>query len=68
MNEDTIINRAIDAYFRFCRDHGVVFQQPALGLSTFDENVVTLENCGGVLAKYRWTGQRVAKVEHRVSA
>ena len=55
MNDRNLIERATMAYHRHCSRNGLIFNQPNMGLSEVDDDMIVLRNCNGVLAKYRWT-------------
>lgn len=43
---------AVDAYYRFCDDNGIIFQQPCPYSSVVGRKYVYLNNINGLLAKY----------------
>ena len=61
IDEVEFYTRAREAYRRHCFRHNLIFQQPAKG-GEIDGNTITLSNSYGVLARYRWTGERVERV------
>ena len=55
LTDEEVIVRATKAYRARCSRKGFIFNQPSMGLSELDDDIVVLRNCNGVLAKYRWT-------------
>ena len=56
MDDDGLVEKAMLLDARYCRDHGLVFQQPAKPLCGVEGGIVTLKNMRGVTARYRATG------------
>jgi hypothetical protein len=54
--------RAYDAERRYCARHNYQFQEPSAP-GEIDGNVITLFNMHGTIARYRWTGHRVERLE-----
>lgn len=50
--EDSIFETAIKAYVRYCRNNGLIYEQPNEALSEVDREYVYLENINGPLVKY----------------
>lgn len=62
IDELEFYTRAREAYRRHCSRHNLIFQQPTAG-GEIDGDTITLSNSHGVLARYRWNGARVERVE-----
>jgi hypothetical protein len=54
--ECELLDRAIMAYWRYCRSYGYVYCQPRNGSSYVDwkKEIIHLESAAGVLARYRF--------------
>lgn len=48
-----LIDKAIDAQHRFCRRNGLVFDQPCAVSSTITDDLVTLANVRGEIARFK---------------
>ena len=55
MSQNELINRATKAFYLRCVRNGLIFNQPSMGLSEVDDDIIGLRNCKGVLARYSWT-------------
>ena len=63
LTDEEVIVRAIKAYRVRCSRKGFIFNQPSMGLSELDDDIIVLRNCNGVLARYRWTYKGLRFVE-----
>lgn len=57
--EDSIFETAVKAYVRYCRNNGLIYQQPNEALSEVDREYVYLENINGPLVKYDIKKRRI---------
>jgi hypothetical protein len=58
---EAVFQRCVQAYARYCNQHGYVFEQPSSG-STWEneeQGIFALLNVKGVLARYKVTGDEV---------
>ena len=55
MSDKNLIVRAAKAYHQHCLRNGLICNQPDMGLSEVDGDIIVLRNRNGVLARYRWT-------------
>ena len=55
MKKESSLERAKAAYYRWCKKTGCIHDQPSEIDSLCDEhNIITLSNCNGILARYRY--------------
>lgn len=58
-----LLDRAMKAYRQHCSRNGLIFNQPNMGLSEVDDDMIVLRNCNGILAKYWITDKGLRCVE-----
>ena len=63
MIDRNLIERATMAYHRHCSRNGLIFNQPNMGLSEVNDDMIVLRNCNGILAKYWITDKGLRCVE-----
>lgn len=54
---------AVEAYLRYCRRNGFIYQQPDEILSRVERKYVYLENINGPLAEYDIEKRRIVEAE-----
>jgi hypothetical protein len=58
---DAVFQRCVRAYYRYCNQHGYIFQQSSSSSDWEDEDagIFKLNNVNGVLGRYKVTGDEV---------
>ena len=61
IDADELIESAVSAWLRHCRETGIVSDEPS---AFIDGDLVTLSDIRGcILAQYQWTGSQLAQCE-----
>lgn len=55
LTDEELIVRSIRAYRARCSRKGFIFNQPSMGLSKVNGDIIVLRNRNGVVARYWWT-------------
>lgn len=57
--EDSIFETAVKAYGHYCKNNGIIYDQPSESMSTIGRKYVYLENSHGTLARYDIKTKRI---------